>query len=101
MPKINFNKSPSHAAPATFDKLKNLFETDADLKKLDSDYTCNFNDSDLSGTAKGSKFSADMKVKSEGDSSALDLTIEIPFMLSPFKGMIKETLEKKLNKALS
>lgn len=93
--------SSNYSAPETFEKLKTVFEQDADLKKMDSSYTCQFNDNNCTGTAKGSKFSADMKVTDAGSQSELNLNIEIPFMLSPFKGVIKDTLEKKLNKALS
>ena len=100
MPKINLEKSSNKPATEVFEQLKALFETDPELKKLDSSYVCNFDPSSLSGTAKGSKFSATMKVADQGGSSALDLVVEIPLMLSPFKGMIKETLEKKLDKAL-
>ena len=101
MPKINLKASSNYTAEETFEKVKNLFESDSDLKKMDSSYVCDFQPSELSGTAKGNKFSAKMKIDHQGDQSEITVDVEIPFMLSPFKGVIKETLQKKIGKTLS
>jgi hypothetical protein len=100
MPKINLKLPSTHSAKETFEKVKDLFENDSDLKKMDSSYVCQFQDADYSGTAKGTKFSAKMKIDESGSASEVAVDIEIPFMLSPFKGVIKDTLEKKLGKTL-
>jgi hypothetical protein len=55
----------------------------------------------LSGTAKGSKVSADLKVTAQGQASSVSIGVEVPFLLSAFKGQIKSTIEKKLASLLS
>lgn len=100
MPKINLDHTSPLSKTEAFEKLKTLFEQDPDLKRMDSSYVCKFDQANCSGSAKGSKFSASMKIKDSGSASQVSLDIEIPFLLSPFKGMIQETLQKKLKKAL-
>ena len=100
MPKITVEMSSQLSPDQTFEKLKTLFETDTDLKKLDSSYICQFNSASRSGTAKGNKFSAAMSIADKGNSSQLSLNVDIPFLFSPFKGMIQEILQKKLKKVL-
>ena len=101
MPKINIETPSQHSDQETFSKLKSFFDEDKDLRKMDSSYTCTYDDAGLKGTAKGSKFTADMSVKSQGDGAAVSICVEIPFMLSPFKGKIEETLVRKLGKVLA
>ncbi len=62
---------------------------------------CTFDDSKMSGIAKGSKFNAELKVNETGGNSAVSIVLDLPFLLSPFKGQIKSTVEKKLNALLS
>lgn len=63
--------------------------------------SCTFNDSTMSGVAKGGKFSADLKVADKGGASAVSITVDIPLLLSPFKGQIQSTIEKKLASLLT
>lgn len=101
MPKLNVDINSKYAAKETYDKIKGLFGDSSDIKKFDPQLTSQFNDANLSCTAKGSKFSADMKVSPQGDQSQVSIEVDLPFLLAAFKGQIKSTIEKKLTSLLS
>lgn len=101
MPKVKVETRSKHTPEQTFQKIKSLLENDRDLRKMDSSYTCQFNDSSMTGTAKGGKFSADMRVTSQGDGSMVSIEVDLPLMLTPVKGIVQSTLQKKLDSALA
>ncbi|MCC6138939.1 MAG: polyhydroxyalkanoic acid system family protein [Bdellovibrionaceae bacterium] len=101
MPKVNIDVPSKFNAQDTFTKIKKLFDESSDLKKFDPQMACTFNDSQMSGVAKGGKFSAELKVNGSGDNSAVSIVLDLPLLLSPFKGQIKSTVEKKLNALLA
>lgn len=101
MPKFKVESQSKYSAEETFKKIKQMLETDRDLQKLDSGYKCNFNDSGMTGTAKGSKFEANMKVVSAGAGSQVQIEVDLPFMLTPVKGIVQSTLQKKLETTLA
>ncbi|MCB9071997.1 MAG: polyhydroxyalkanoic acid system family protein [Bdellovibrionaceae bacterium] len=81
--------------------MKKFFNDPGELKKYDSEMNCIFNDAQMSGKAKGSKFSADLQVNNAGDASSVNVIIDLPLLLGAFKGQIKSTVEKKLGHLLS
>ena len=101
MPKIKVESQSKHSAQDTFQKIKSLLENDKDLRKMDSSYVCNFNESALSGSAKGGKFEANMKVQNAGAGSAVEIEVSLPLMMTPFKGVVQSTLQQKLERALA
>lgn len=101
MPTVKINKNCNLSPQDCFSKITAMLENDKELQKLDPGYKCNFNSDDLSGTAKGKQFKADMNVKSEGDGSALELTVDLPFHLGLVKGLVEKTLQKKVDSLLS
>lgn len=78
-----------------------MFETDQELRKLDPHYNCQFDAQGLKGTAEGKQFKASMNVSANGSGSSIEIVIDLPLLLSPVKGMVQKTLEKKLAAALS
>ncbi len=101
MPKIQLKVPTSLKAQDSFDRVQKLLSADPDLLKLDSGLKCEFDSQKLTGSAKGSKFSAIMSIEDKaGTSSVINLTVELPLMLTPFKGMVEKTLNDKLNKIL-
>ncbi|MBY0384277.1 polyhydroxyalkanoic acid system family protein [bacterium] len=100
MPKVNVDVNSKYTAQETFSKIKSIFGENSEIKKFDAQMVCNFNDSQLSATAKGGKFSADISVNPQGDQSQVSIVVEVPFLLSAFKGQIKSTIEKKLSHML-
>jgi hypothetical protein len=101
MPKVKVEAQSKHAPIETFRMVKDLLENDRDLKKLDSAYKCQFDSKALSGIAKGNKFTAEMQIVSQADAALVKIEIEIPLLLSPFKGTIQSTLQKKLDSILA
>ncbi len=100
MPKFKIEASSKYKPEETFQRIKTLLETDKDLRKLDT-YTCNFNPTAFSGSAKGNKFEADMKVTSVGEGAQVQIDVSLPLMLTPIKGLVQTTLQKKLDTILA
>ena len=88
-------------ANEVFEKVTKLLENDAELKKLDSSYSCEFDQSSLSGTAKGKLFKAKMNIQDQGDSSKVTIEVDLPITLALAKGLVQKTLQKKLDDSLS
>lgn len=76
-------------------------ESDPDLKNLDSGYRCEFDDSQLSGLAKGKLFKAQMQVTEDAEGSKVEVTVDLPIALALAKGTIEKTLQTKLKNALA
>lgn len=101
MPKVNIDVNSKYGADETYNKVKDLFGENSEIKKFDSSVTCDFDDANRSCKAKGSKFSAQLNVNDKGDASAVNVVVDLPLMLSPFKGQVKSQVEKKLQSLLS
>lgn len=101
MPKVKVESQSKYSAEETFKKIKHMLETDRDLQKLDSGYKCSFNEGGMTGTAKGSKFEAYMKVVSASAGANVTIEIDLPLMLTPIKGVVQSTLQKKLESTLA
>lgn len=99
MPTVKVEKTCSLSREDAYKKVKELLETDKDLKKMDPSCQFSFNDGTTTGTAKGSMFSADMKVSS-GSPTTVVIEVQLPIMLSMAKGMVQSTLDKKLTAIL-
>lgn len=101
MPKFKVETPSSLNPNETFSKIKTYLETTDDLKKIDPNIICSFEDSKRKGLAKGKQFKADISVIEGASDCLVSVEIEIPLLLSPFKGQIQESLQKKLKKALA
>lgn len=78
-----------------------MLANDPGLRKLDSTYECSFNDGNCEGKVKGKQFSADIDVQPKDTGSIVSIQVDLAFLLSPFKGQVQSTLERKLEAALS
>lgn len=101
MPKVNIDYSSPLGAQETFNKVKDLLANDESIKKIDNSIECQFDDANMCGDVKGSKFKAQMNVKEAGDKSDVSIVVDLPMLLGAFKGQVKSTIEKKLSKLLS
>lgn len=101
MPKFKVEAPSSHPPKETFTKIKNFLEHADDLKKFDANIACSFEEAQLKGQAKGKQFKADISVQSAGANSMVCIEVDIPLLLTPLKGKIQETLERKIKKALA
>jgi hypothetical protein len=101
MPKVDIDYSSPLDAQETFARVKDFLSTDEGIRKIDSSIQCQFNEGQKSGELNGKKFKANMSVKETGDTSTVSISVDLPFMFAAFKGQVKTTIEKKLNKVLS
>jgi len=101
MPKVSVSHKTTSSPDEAFSKIKTFFETDTDLRKIDPNIKITFTDSAKTGKATASQFSAIFDVKPSEGGSSVNVTIDLPFLLTPFKGKVQETLEKKLKKYLA
>ena len=100
MPKFTIEHQSSHKADEAYGKIKEFLNNDQDIRRFDSKLECSFNDGQRSGQMKGSQFKADLQVHDAGAGSKVSVTVDLPLMLTPFKGKVQETLQKKLAKYL-
>lgn len=101
MPKITVEHKCSFSTLEAFQKIKTFFENDQDIRRLDSKMQCEFSESQLSGKVKGNQFKADVMVENKDSGSLVRVIVDLPLMLSPFKGKVQETIERKLAKYLT
>lgn len=100
MPSVKVSAQTNLPPQECFGRVTQMLEKDAELRKLDPKYSCNFDSGSLSGTAEGSQFKAKMKVLPQGTGSEVEIQVELPFHLALVKGLVQKTLEKKLNSSL-
>lgn len=100
MPKFTIDHHSTHKAEDAYNKIKEFLSNDEDLRRFDSKLECFFNDMSMIANLKGSQFKADMVVVTVATGSKISVTVDLPLMLSPFKGKVQETLQKKLAKYL-
>ena len=97
MPKIKIEKSTPMPAAEAFQRVKLMMLNDGDLKRMDPSCQFEFNDTACKGTGKGKMFSANVSVSTSGQ---VVIEVDLPLMLTPAKGMVEKTLERKLKAAL-
>lgn len=101
MPKVKVSGQSAQPPDVAFTKIRDLLEKDKDLRKLDGNYQCRFDDKKLTGEAAGSMFKAAMSVQANGAGSQVEIIVDLPFHLALAKGMVEKTLQKKLDESLS
>ena len=99
MPKINIDYKSSLNPNETLTKVKEVLENDSELRKLDKNYNCEFDEAKLCGTVKSKQFKASINVEQNDEGSLVKIMVDLPFALSLFKGMVEKTLVRKLEKA--
>ncbi len=100
MPKFTIDHSSSHNQTEAYAKIKEFLSNDQDIRRFDPKLQCTFNDGAMSCKMNGAQFKADMVVSSVGEGSKVVVTVDLPLMLTPFKGKVQETLQRKLAKYL-
>jgi hypothetical protein len=100
MPKITVDHRCSLNADEAFVKIKSFFEGDADIRRLDPKLQCTFDPKSMTGKATGSQFKADISVKAENNGAFVQVIVDLPLLLTPIKGKVQETIQRKLAKHL-
>ena len=101
MPKFKVECDSKHSSKDTFGKVKSFLDNDTEIKKLDPGIKISYNESAMTGVAKGSKFDAEIKVVGKGEGAQVEIEVSLPLLLTPIKGMVQASIQKKLTIALS
>lgn len=101
MPKFTMEHQTQKPADETFGSVKKFLSSAPDIQKFDAKAKVSFNDDTKTCHIDGSQFKADMKVLPSEGGSTVSVSVDLPFLLSPFKGKIQETLQKMLSKHLA
>ncbi|WII73137.1 polyhydroxyalkanoic acid system family protein [Bdellovibrio sp. 22V] len=101
MPKFTIDHQSTQNVEEAYQKIKEFLSNDQDIRRFDPKIQCSFNESAKSAALKGSQFKADMAVVSSGTGCKVSVTVDLPLMLTPFKGKVQETLQRKLAKYLA
>jgi hypothetical protein len=91
------NKTPEE----TYKTIKDVLSKDNAISKYDANAKCTFDDSKRTCRVAGGQFKAEMKVDGSGAKSQVNITVDLPLLLMPFKGKVQESLTKMLSKHLS
>lgn len=100
MAKFTVDHESSKTPQDAYTRIKEFLSNDQDLRRFDSKLQCYFNDDEMAANLKGGQFKADMTVAAISTGSKVSITVDLPLMLTPFKGKVQETLQKKLAKYL-
>lgn len=101
MPKFTIEHTSSHDAKEAFKKIKTFLDKDEDIQRFDAKLKSEFDDETMTGSIKGSQFKANIIVQAAADGSKIQIMVDLPLLLTPFKGKVQETLQKKLSKYLA
>lgn len=101
MPKFTIDHDSSHDPQATYNKVKEFLGKDQDIRRFDPKLECQFDDSKKTCKINGSQFKADVQIGASGAGSKIAVTVDLPLMLTPFKGKVQEMLKSKLAKYLA
>ena len=101
MPKFTIDHQSSKNPQEAYAQIKEFVMNDQDIRRFDPKIQCSFDDGKMCAKMNGSQFKADLEVGSAaGAGSKILVTVDLPLMLTPFKGKVQETLQKKLTKYL-
>lgn len=100
MPKFTIDHQSNHSPEEAYSKIKEFLANDQDIRRFDPKIQCSFDDGAKCANLKGSQFKADMAIAASGAGSKVSVTVDLPLMLTPFKGKVTETLQRKLTKYL-
>jgi hypothetical protein len=100
MPKFTVEHQTASNTQETFNKLKDFFTKTDEIKKFDPKVECSFNDQAQTCQLKGSQFKADVQIVAGSNGSKVNIIVDLPLLLTPFKGKVQEGLQKMLKKHL-
>jgi hypothetical protein len=83
-----------------FKRVQNYLQNSEGLKKLDSNLEYVFDEANFKGHVKSSKFQCAMTITGEQAAAKVSLEVSLSLLLSPFKGTVRETLQKKFKQIL-
>lgn len=101
MPKFTIDHQSSQSADEAYKKIKEFLNTDQDIRRFDPKLQCSFDDGAKAAKMSGNQFKADVAIAPAASGSKVSVTVDLPLLLTPLKGKVTETLQKKLAKYLA
>ena len=101
MPKVKIQKKLSLPAQKLFDAVKEVLTKDKELKALEPKIEiCDekITDKSLEANVNGSRVTGHFCITPDGQTSSIDVQIQLPLMLAPFKSVVQKKIEEKLDK---
>ena len=100
MPKFTIEHQTAKPVDETFGVVKKILSNESEIKKFDPKAKVQIDETRRSCQVTGGQFKAEMNVSENGSGSQVSVHVDIPFLLTPFKGKIQDTLQKMLGKHL-
>jgi len=100
MPKVKIEKTLKMQAKKLFDTVNDVLTHDKEVKALEPNLSLETSDTPdgVEGQIKGSRISGNFEIKEDAKgTSTINITLSLPLMLSPFKGVVEKRLQDKLN----
>lgn len=101
MPKFTVEHTTSKSPDDTFRAVKSFAGQAGEIQKFDANAQVTFDDAKKSAQIKGGQFKAEMSVQPAGAGSKIAIVVDLPLLLTPFRGKVEETLKKMLSKHLA
>ena len=101
MPKFTIEHQTNKPLDECFSAVKKFLSNHGEIKKFDANAKVTFDEAKRLCHIQGNQFKAEMSVAASGPGSKVIVTVDLPLLLSPFKGKVQETLVKMLSKHLS
>lgn len=101
MPKFTVEHTTTKTPDDAYKSVKTFLSGTSEIQKFDAKAQIQFDDATKSGQIKGGQFKADLKIAPTAGGSTVAISVDLPFLLTPFKGKVEETLKKMLSKHLA
>lgn len=96
MAKVSVEKQIKGEQKKVYRAVKEYLDGRDTLKKLGA--SIDWEDKSCTAEISGGNFSGEVSVSEAGTGSLVKIEVELPFLLSAFKGKVKEELEKHLGR---
>lgn len=94
MPKVEVEQEVKGSVEKVYAAVKEYIGGKDTLKKLGAEIE--WKDKAKSATISGGQFAGEICVEGDAKKALVTISIDLPFLMSPFKGKVKEELEKHL-----
>ena len=98
MPKVQVKREIAGDKKKVFSAVKEYLEGRETLKKLGA--TLEWGNKACSADIEASNFKGALSVTEKGGKSTVEISIDLPLLLTPFKGKVEEELRKHLGRVV-
>lgn len=96
MPQVKVTRKLDGKKSAVFEAVKTYLEGRDTLKKLGADV--DWNSKTCEAEIEGGNFKGSIQVMEQKGSCVVEIVVDLPLLLTPFKGKVEEELKKHLSR---